>query len=200
MGVRSVRPSAWGRQLGCALFCVSPSLSDALQQRISSRRKLAGHVMQCELPRASLCDHDEIHVIGPGRSARAERLANQAFHTVSRHRVADTTGDGETKPRWTSIPTHVDDEHEMAGVQPPASLLTATKICGGAHASKRGKALPLIPRFRALVHDRSDYFLYADTARRQRPLRRRFFRTFWPPLVSRRLRKPWVRSRLMLCG
>ncbi len=44
------------------------------------------------------------------------------------------------------------------------------------------------------------YFLYTVGTSRSRPLRRRFFSTFWPPRVAMRARKPCVRARRTLWG
>ena len=109
------------------------------------------------------------------------------------------------RPRAVPIgPSHGDEEDEVMAGGPLAVGLHTKEVGALPDATIASVAQPASRRrIRAeaqtsLTSPR--YFLKIETVRRFRPLRRRLARTFAPPLVAMRARKPCVRRRRVLCG
>ena len=159
------------------------------------RLPLRNDVVELPIPETLTHDHDQVEGLRPGAANGSKRLAHQALGPVSLGGIANAARGRDAQARSPPGRGPVQHEHEPARNDAPPTLLDAQKL----------RALPdpitgQIPtRGSGIGH--GNYFLVpAVTARRQRPRRRRFLRTARPPRVSSRLRKPCVRSRLVLWG
>jgi len=175
---------------------------------------LGDHVR--ELPIVQRLPHDHHDVSrGPGTPNGPKGLTHHTLGPVPNRRVADAPRRRDTEP-WPPLGADrprrpLQHEHEAGRDDTLPGILYAQKLAAFADPIPS-----LIPTRRPTlcvtqrpsigagigpgIGHRYYFLVPAVTARRQRPRWRRFFRTARPPRVERRLRKPCVRSRLVLWG
>lgn len=170
-------------------------LGTAAKDTPSRGLPLADHVAQRAV--AQPLPHDHHHIHGRPRAAqRSERLAYEAFRAVALHGISHAPRGGDAQPRPLPRRRPVEHEDEPRRHHTPTPLLDAQELL-----ALPNSIVGRIPTRGPDIGHRCYFLLLAAvTARRQRPRRRRFWRTARPPRVLSRLRKPCVRSRLVLWG
>jgi hypothetical protein len=113
-------------------------------------------------------------------------FTRRPLHAIAYDRISDfaRNDDSEARRGRRTQGRRAHQEYEMRRRRPKRAILDAQKFSTRPEAGSQG----------------GDYFLYVDTARRLRPLRRRFASTLLPPRVDMRERKPCVRTRRILWG
>ena len=168
----------------CASSSCSAGLADGAAQRfveLGAQRRV-GHRNKT---RAN--DHHHIPRTGQRPPMISKPFANSPFREISTNRVAGFArrDDPQAGHRIVGV-ANVQKQHEIGSTDADRLFLSPEVVAALAHA--------------AIFRIAGRYFFQVETARRLRPLRRRWLMIFRPLFVFMRARKPCVRSRLVLCG